>query len=413
MSRGEKMRKDHSFYADKHIVEHLSKNLNEPDWFLNYRLKALKAINELEPPKIERLNYSDWKLWQVPDVHLEVPPKTHNQSFDQEDVLILDFKQAFIEQSELFTTIYKNSDFIHFDHLFDAFVMSFLTDSLFIYIPENIQIKEPLELSFIQNNQLEKTVNRQVLIYVGANSSVEITDQYSSIENEQRAVANIQIQIIAEAGAKVQYSSLDQFGENTQAFFQRIGKTGRDAEIHWALGAMNDGNVIEDVRVNLQGQGSASDVKTVAITHNNQVQGINVNVTNIGSHSLGNIYQHGVALDESTLTFNGIGHILKDSKNSDAQQESRVLMLSDDARADANPILLIDEYEVQAGHAASISRVNQEQLYYLMSRGLESKQAEKLIIRGFLGNVLNEIPIPEVRQELIHTIERKLAKYDN
>src|SRR5699024_10543685 len=86
----------------------------------------------------------------------------HNQSFDQEDVLILDFKQAFIEQSELFTTIYKNSDFIHFNHLFDAFVMSFLTDSLFIYIPENIQIKEPLELSFIQNNQLEKTINIQV-----------------------------------------------------------------------------------------------------------------------------------------------------------------------------------------------------------------------------------------------------------
>src|SRR5699024_11904816 len=97
----------------------------------------------------------------------------------------------------LFTTIYKTSDFIHFNHLFNAIVMSYLKDSLFIYIPENIQIKEPIELSFIQNNQLEKTVNRQVLIYVGANSSVEITDQYSSIENEQRAVANIQIQIIA------------------------------------------------------------------------------------------------------------------------------------------------------------------------------------------------------------------------
>src|SRR5699024_7557071 len=85
-----------------------SKNLNEPDWFLNYRLKALKAINELEPPKIERLNYSDWKLWQVPDVHLEVPPKTHNQSFDQEDVLILDFNQSFIEKFVLLTTNYKN-----------------------------------------------------------------------------------------------------------------------------------------------------------------------------------------------------------------------------------------------------------------------------------------------------------------
>jgi ABC-type transport system involved in Fe-S cluster assembly, permease component len=88
-------------------------------------------------------------------------------------------------------------------------------------------------------------------------------------------------------------------------------------------------------------------------------------------------------------------------------------MLSDNARADANPILLIDEYEVQAGHAASVSRVDQEQLYYLMSRGLEQKQAEKLMIRGFLGIVLSEISIKEVRQELIDTIERKLAQYDN
>src|SRR5699024_3145623 len=96
MSRREKMRKDHSFYADKDIVEHLSKNLNEPDWFLNYRLKALKAINELEPPKIERLNYSDWKLWQVPDVHLEVTSRTHNQSCDHEALLISDIDQRFI-----------------------------------------------------------------------------------------------------------------------------------------------------------------------------------------------------------------------------------------------------------------------------------------------------------------------------
>src|SRR5699024_7769996 len=143
-----------------------------------------------------------------------------------------------------------------------------------------------------------------------------------------------------EAGAKDQYSSPAQLGQNTQAFVERMGRTGRDAEIDWDLGPTNDGYVIEDARINLEGQGSASDVKTVAITNNNQVQGINVNVTNVGSHSLGNSYQHGVALDESTLTFNGIGHILKDSKNSDAQQESRVLMLSDDARADANPILL-------------------------------------------------------------------------
>jgi len=108
------------------------------------------------------------------------------------------------------------------------------------------------------------------------------------------------------------------------------------------------------------------------------------------------------------LTFNGIGHILKGAKGADAQQESRVLMLSDQARGDANPILLIDEHEVTAGHAASVGRVDPEEMYYLMSRGLRKEDAERLVIRGFLGSVLTAIPVKAVQQELVEVIEGKL-----
>ncbi|MCH3490266.1 SufD family Fe-S cluster assembly protein, partial [Enterococcus faecium] len=90
-------------------------------------------------------------------------------------------------------------------------------------------------------------------------------------------------------------------------------------------------------------------------------------VTNKAPHTIGHILQHGVIREKGTLTFNGIGHILKGAKGADAQQESRVLMLSDKARGDANPILLIDENEVTAGHAASVGRVDPEEMYYLMS----------------------------------------------
>lgn len=402
---------------DKHqkIVSNLSKKLNEPDWLLNYRLNALMAIDELDLPKIERINYSNWDLWnasivqkQLNEWNFAIEKQRHSQS--DEGILVLDFEQAFSNHKDLFKEIYRKSDFIKNDNLFNAFTMAFLTDSLFIYIPENYHSDKALELSFILNNEIS---NRQVLIYATANSSVEIIEKYINRENEVDFKANIFIQILADTGANVQYSALDQFGKNTTAFIQRTAKISKDAVVNWALGAMSDGNVIENVYVNLDGQGSSSDVKTVAITYENQTQGLNINITNIGRNTVGNIFQHGVALDKSTLSFNGIGHILRNSKNSDAQQKSRVLMLSDEARADANPILLIDEYEVQAGHAASVSRVDQEQLYYLMSRGLEKKQAEKLMIRGFLGIVLSEISIEEVRQELIDTIERKLAKYDN
>ncbi|MCT6647080.1 SufD family Fe-S cluster assembly protein, partial [Enterococcus faecalis] len=85
------------------------------------------------------------------------------------------------------------------------------------------------------------------------------------------------------------------------------------------------------------------------------------------------------------------------------------LMLSDKARSDANPILLIDENEVTAGHAASIGQVDPEDMYYLMSRGLDKDTAERLVIRGFLGAVIAEIPVKEVRENIISVLDQKLT----
>lgn len=85
-------------------------------------------------------------------------------------------------------------------------------------------------------------------------------------------------------------------------------------------------------------------------------------------------------------------------------------MLSEHARGDANPILLIDENDVTAGHAASVGRVDPEELYYLMSRGIPRQEAERLVIRGFLGAVITAIPLKAMRTELVETIERKLSE---
>ena len=85
-------------------------------------------------------------------------------------------------------------------------------------------------------------------------------------------------------------------------------------------------------------------------------------------------------------------------------------MLSDQARSDANPILLIDENDVTAGHAASIGQVDPEDMYYLMSRGLDKATAERLVVRGFLGSVIVEIPVKEVRDEMIENIDIILAR---
>lgn len=397
------------FVNGQEIVEKISKTLNESDWFLNQRLSAYDSLKSLSKLEIERIDYSKWNLWNFPSEN----QKRESVNVKRADgVHILDFQTAFMEYGAFFEGIYKRSSFVQREDVFNAFTLAYLTRGIFIYAPENVQVNEPIELDFIQNNEATTVSHQQVLVYAGKNASIEINEKYATDSKHKMSIQG-HVDFIAEEGSLIQYFALGQLAKETTAYIRRTGKTEKDARILLALGAMNDGNVIEDIQIQLKGQGSSSDVKTVAISHGQQVQMINVGLTNIGLNTDGNIFQHGVVLEQSTLSFNGIGHIIRGSKYSNAQQESRVLMLSDEARADANPILLIDEFEVQAGHAASVSRVDKEQLYYLMSRGLDQLQAEKLVILGFLGIILKEISLPSVREQLIDRIERKLTHYGN
>lgn len=171
---------------------------------------------------------------------------------------------------------------------------------------------------------------------------------------------------------------------------------------------MNDGDTVSENITRLIGDGSYGDTKTVVVGRGEQTQNFTTSVIHYGKHTEGYILKHGVMKDSATSIFNGIGKIEHGASKSNAEQESRVLMLSEKARGDANPILLIDEDDVTAGHAASVGRVDPTQLYYLMSRGIPKAEAERLIIHGFLAPVVNEIPIEGVKKQLIEIIERKV-----
>src|SRR5690625_1984990 len=105
-------------------------------------------------------------------------------------------------------------------------------------------------------------------------------------------------------------------------------------------------------------------------------------------------------LDKTTAIFNAIGKIDDGASGANAEQESRILMLSKGARGDANPILLIDEDDVTAGHAASVGRIDELQMYYLQSRGITPDEAKRLIIHGCLAPVAKELPIETIKQSL-------------
>lgn len=114
--------------------------------------------------------------------------------------------------------------------------------------------------------------------------------------------------------------------------------------------------------------------------------------------------------EQSTAILNGITKIEKGASGANGQQTEKILMLHPEARGDANPILLIDEDDVKAGHAASVGQVNSEQLYYMMSRGISRVEAERLIVYGFLAPVVAEVPLEGVATQMQALVEQKLGQ---
>ncbi|WP_048766436.1 Fe-S cluster assembly protein SufD [Streptococcus cristatus] len=417
----------------KELIHEFSQVHAEPVWLADLRQQAFDQIDQLDLPVIERVKFHRWNLGDgrisdsepltnVPDFtalgdnlkFIQMGTQTVLEQLPadlaEQGVVFTDFHTALEEIPELVEQHFMSAVKYDEDKL-AAYHTAYFNSGAVLYVPDNVEIDQPIEGIFYQDSESDVPFNKHILIIAGKHSKVNYLERLETYgEGSVPATANITVEVIAQAGAQIKFSAIDRLGENVTAYISRRGKLDNDAMIDWAIGVMNEGNVVADFDSDLYGNGSHADMKVVALSSGKQVQGIDTRVTNYGCNSIGNILQHGVILEKGTLTFNGIGHIIKGAKGADAQQESRVLMLSDQARSDANPILLIDENDVTAGHAASIGQVDPEDMYYLMSRGLDKATAERLVVRGFLGSVIVEIPVKEVRDEMIENIDIILAK---
>ena len=417
----------------KELIHEFSQVHAEPAWLADIRQQAFDKMDQLDLPVIERVKFHRWNLGDgrisdsepltsVPDFtalgdnlkFIQMGTQTVLEQLPadlaEQGVIFTDFHSALEEIPELVEKHFMSAVKYDEDKL-AAYHTAYFNSGAVLYVPDNVEIDQPIEGIFYQDSESDVPFNKHILIIAGKHSKVNYLERLETYgEGSVPVTANITVEVIAQAGAQIKFSAIDRLGENVTAYISRRGKLDNDAMIDWAIGVMNEGNVVADFDSDLYGNGSHADMKVVALSSGKQVQGIDTRVTNYGCNSIGNILQHGVILEKGTLTFNGIGHIIKGAKGADAQQESRVLMLSDQARSDANPILLIDENDVTAGHAASIGQVDPEDMYYLMSRGLDKATAERLVVRGFLGSVIVEIPVKEVRDEMIENIDIILAK---
>ncbi|WP_226682250.1 Fe-S cluster assembly protein SufD [Sutcliffiella horikoshii] len=420
---------------DQDYLTNYSKESGEPQWLLDLRLQALSLAEELPLPKPDKTKITNWNFtnFQKHTVETSITsvdqlPEEVKTLVDGENIyvqvdntpVVSTLKEELKAQGVIFTDIFtatkENSDLVkkYFmqdgvkvdEHKLSALHAALMNGGAFLYVPKNVVIEEPIQAIYLQDEA--EAVFNHVLIVAEDNSAVTYVENYLSNNDGEGSIFNIVTEVIANGNSKVQYGAVDNLGKGVTTYVNRRGVVGRDATLEWALGLMNDGDTISENVTNLMGDGSVGDTKTVVVGRGEQKQNFTTKVVHFGKNSDGQILKHGVMKDSASSVFNGIGKIEHGASKSNAEQESRVLMLSEKARGDANPILLIDEDDVTAGHAASAGRIDPLQLYYLMSRGISKKEAERLVIHGFLAPVVNQLPIEKVKNQLIDVIERKV-----
>ncbi|MGG0787864.1 MULTISPECIES: Fe-S cluster assembly protein SufD [Bacillaceae] len=424
-------------FEQEDISSYSTKN-NDPAWLSELRIQAFSELEKLPMPKPDKTKIDKWNftsfqthtvdseafasLEELPEEIKSIIEENENlyiqrnntpahinlsANVKEQGVIFTDILTAARDHAELVQKYFMKDGVKIDEHRLTALHAALVNGGAFLYVPKNVEIKEPIQSVFLLDNP-DTTLFNHVLIVAEDNSSVTYVENYFSSVESNEGVANIVTEVFANANAKVEYGAVDTLSKGFTTYVNRRGVAGRDARIEWALGLMNDGNTISDNTTYLMGDGSHGDTKSVVVGRGEQKQNFTTAIIHYGKRSEGYILKHGVMKESASSIFNGIGKIEHGATKSNAEQESRVLMLSEKARGDANPILLIDEDDVTAGHAASVGRVDPLQLYYLMSRGITKKEAERLVIHGFLAPVVNQLPIEGVKKQLVAVIERKV-----
>ena len=410
-------------------LQSIFSNTNEPEWFLNTRKLALYKSYTLPFPKLESMELERWNLFNVDFSTLRLENEGN-----------IDITKYGINNDD-FAVVQKNNTIVHInipekyadkvvikdifsamndDHIKDSFMSvvdyaeskvtavhyTLLNAGLFIDVKDNVVIEEPLQYIVISDS--EQSLFNHVTIQVGKNAKFNFIENYVNNQKEDKSPFSLVSEVVAHEGAKINYSSITNQPGQKRGTILRRGLTYRDSLINWNVAAMDEADVYHDNTTNILGDGSEANLKIVTLGVKEQKTYFNSEVVNQGLSSKGDILQHGVLLDRSHIVFNGVGFIVKGATGSNAYQSSRMLTLSSEAKADANPMLLIDENDVMAGHGASLGRIDEEQLYYLQSRGLTRKESSRLLVHGFLSPVISELTVDKIKELVTILIDEKI-----
>ena len=400
---------------------------HEPEWSLARRQSAAEAVLNLDWPRLERTPLKKRKLDQL---HLFKAPPTPSRTaaaapegwaeiwLDNNQVVAVSMPEALSLQGvrlESLTAALDDPDVEkHLGRLLgqDADKIAALSGALWqggVFLRVPARIREVVRVSIRSHATAEAgALFAKNLIICGAESHVTVTQRLATDEGVSKTLLSENTEIIVEDGGRVDFGAIQQCAPTVEGFIHRAGALGHDAVLNWSIGEFGAGLVVSDHVSHLDQPGAQTSSTTVFFGAGTQHQDYSAKSYHHAPHTTSNMVARGVMKNKARSVFTGLTQIEAGAKGSDGRQKEQTLMLSDDARADAIPSLIIDERDVYAAHAASAGPVDRAAVFYLTSRGLSEPEAERIIVHGFLAPVIDAIALPELRDEVWDAVERKI-----
>ena len=392
-------------------VREISESLDEPEWMLETRLEALDALEELELPDVIQTPGRRWTNLEDLDFNALVDPLNAAEEKDQigpEDVEVLSIAEALADHEELIREHFGSAIDPQENYLTALSTALFHTGTV-VYVPRNVNAEDVT----IRTTMNSRSLFNYTLVVTEQSSSVTILERQSTgedadVESEDGRYYSGLVEIIAGENSNVQYGSLQDLSEETYNYTLKHGVTDQYSTINWIECNLGSRLTKSGVETTLAGEGSESQIVGAFFGHGDQHFDINSRVWHRAEHTTADLVTRGVLDDRARSVYEGVQDVGSGAWDTNSYQRENTLMLSDESEADASPKLIINNHDTEASHSATVGQIDQEDLFYMISRGVDPRSARNMLVEGFFVPVLEEIAVDELRDDLEGRIKERL-----
>lgn len=437
-----------SYVMPRETVIKISKDKKEPKWMLQKRLEALEIFNKKSIPEwgpdLSNLDLSEISYFVKPeaeknsksweDVPIEIRetyeklgiPEAekkalggvgaqyeseviyHNlkKNLEEKGVIFLDMDVAVQTHPELVKKYFMTKCISPDLHKFSALHGAVWSGGTFIYVPKNTKVELPLQAYFRMNTkksgQFEHT-----LIIADEGSEIHYIEGCSAPQYSENSLHAGCVEVFVLKNAKVRYSSIENWSKNTYNLNTKRAIVYENSIMEWINGNLGSKITMLYPCSILLGKNSKTEYLGIAYAGEGQNQDTGCKVFHLAENTSSTVVSKGISKSSGMSSYRGLVKINKNAKNSKTSVKCDGLMLDNDSKSRTFPSMEVLENDVKVSHEAAVGKIGEEQLFYLMSRGLTEDEATKMIVSGFIEPVIKELPL-EYAAELNKLIELEI-----